>query len=191
MKKLLSILVMLILISSVVLAGEDTNPSESSKNMAIVKCGDVVKVFYKKANAEKIKVTIYNDEDEAVFSEELKSKSGFVRPYNLASLPKGEYRVVMEGESEKREESVSNLKDYSRPLAGVIKPNDNQLVVTLFSKDGKDLNVTLLDDQQNVLFSERYKVDGQASKLFNLKRVKGAVSVEVSDESGIIKSATL
>ncbi len=190
MKKVLSILAMLILISSVVLAGKDPNPSESS-NMAIVKCGDVVKVFYKKTNAEKVRVTIYNDEDQAVFSEELKSQSGFVRPYNLASLPEGEYRVVMQGESEKREESVSNMKEYARPLAGVIKPNANQLVVTLFSKEGKDLNVTLLDDQQNVLFSEKYTVEGQASKLFNLRKVKGAVSVEVSDEAGIIKSTTL
>lgn len=193
MKKTLSILGMLILISSVVLAGGTPNPSTSSTSskMAIVKCGDVVKVFYKNDESTKVKVTIYNQENKAVFSEEVKSHAGFVRPYNIGSMPEGDYRVVMQDENEKREENVSTLKEHVKSLVGIIKASEDQFAVTFFTKEERDLRVRLLDSNKNVLFSDEYSVNGRASKLFNLKSVKGAVVVEVADEDGVIKSTTL
>ena len=112
MKKTFSILVMLMMISSVVLAGGTLGPSETTKSskMAIVKSGDGVKVFYKPSEIGKVKVTIYNNKNNVVFSEEVKSRLGFVRPYNLNNLPEGEYRVVMQDENETREEIVSTVK---------------------------------------------------------------------------------
>src|SRR5688572_2715266 len=98
MKKTFSILVML-LISGVVFAGGTAGPSETSKSsrMAIVKSSDGIKVFYKCSQVGKVRVTIYNQKNDVVFSEEVKSY-GFVRPYNLNKLPEGEYRVVLKDE---------------------------------------------------------------------------------------------
>jgi hypothetical protein len=38
---------------------------------------------------------------------------------------------------------------------------------------------------------ESYTVSGQSSKLFNLENLKGVLSVEISNENGLIKSVTL
>ena len=91
MKKIFSTFVLLTFVSSVVLAGEDPDPSESSK-MAVMKNGDVVKVFYKKLAEAKVKITILDQENKAVFTEEVKSHAGFIRPYNLSQLPEGDYK---------------------------------------------------------------------------------------------------
>jgi len=191
MKKNFSILVMLIMISSVVLAGGAPGPSASSK-MAIVKCGnEVVKVFYKRSEAAKVKVTIYDKNEEVLFSEEVKSKLGFIRPYNFNDLPEGEYRVVMQDENETREEYISTVKEHVKSLAGIIRASKEQVMVTLFSRSDDDLTVTFMDQEKHVLFSKVYSVNGRDAKLFNLRSVKGAASVEVSDRNGIINSSTL
>lgn len=187
MKKTFSTLLMLAIASSVVLAGGDPNPSESSK-MAVMKSGDVVKVFYKKSSDAKVKITILDQDNKAVFAEEVKNHSGFIRPYNLSQLPEGDYKIVMEDESDKREESISTVKDHSSALASVLKANEHQFVVTLYSKQEKSVKVSFLDSEENVLFAENYLVEGRMPKLFNLKNINGAVTIEVTDDTGIIKS---
>lgn len=186
---------MLICISSFVLAGgmpDPSKPAPSTSNMAIVKNGTIVKVFYKKPDAGKVKVSIYKvDSGEAVFSEELKGRDGFVRPYNLRELPKGEYRVVMQDDSEKREEVINNSIPRAQASASIIKANENQFAVLLYSKLKNQVKVTLYDDDKNILLSQVYEVEGGASKLFNKKQLEGNVTVEVSDENGIIKTATV
>jgi hypothetical protein len=192
MKKILSVLVVLISISSVARAGVAPNPWVSSKSskMGIMKSGDLVKVFYKNEEVATVKVTIYNQANKIVFSEEVKNHSDFLKPYNLAGLPEGKYRVVMQDEEELREEYVSTIKEHTKALIGIIKANEHQFAVTFFSKEQSDLRVTLLDDEGNVLFAENYRVAGRDTKLFDLKTRKGAV-VEVSDKDGVIRSTTL
>jgi hypothetical protein len=185
------------MISSVVLAGGTTGPSETTKSskMAIVKSGDGVKVFYKPSEKGKVKITIYNSKNNVVFSEEVKSRLGFIRPYNLNDLPEGEYRVVMQDENEMREELVSTVKDVNvknvKPLAGIIRANKNQLAVTFYSPSGSEVTVTVLDNKKRILFSEAYSIEGRDIKLFNLEDLKGATQVEVTGKDGVIKSVAL
>jgi hypothetical protein len=158
--------------------------------MAIVKSTDGVRVFYKCSQVGKVKITIYNQRNAVVFSEEVKS-FGFVRPYNLNNLPEGEYRVVLEDERETTEEWVSTVKEIAKPLIGIIRANENQFAVTFFSKAQNDVTVTVLDEERNILFSEEFNIEGRDTKLFNLKNLKGASQVEVTDKAGVIRSSSL
>lgn len=180
------------MVSSVALAGGTPGPWESSKSsrMAIVKSSDGVKVFYKCSQVGKVRVTIFNQRNTVVFSEEVKS-FGFVRPYNLSKLPEGDYRVVLEDEIETIEEFVSTVKETAKPLIGIIRANENQFAVTFFSKEQNDITVTVLDGKRNILFSEEFNVEGRDTKLFNLKNLKGASQVEVTGKAGVIRSSLL
>ncbi len=190
MKKIFSILGALLIISSLVLAGGKENPSPSS---LIVMYGDVVKVFYNSDKASKVKVTIYGKNGKEVFSETFNSRSGFVRPYNLSSLPKGEFKVVLEDGRGTTEKMVSNLREDAKVSGSIInvKQDQGKCMVILYSKNETDVTVRFLDENQNVLSTESYTVNGQASKLFNFRRLKGLASVEVSDKNGVIKSTAL
>lgn len=180
------------MISSAMLAGGIENPSTAS-NTAIVKSTDGVKVFYKSDRVAIVKVSIYNETGEKVFFEEVRSRLGFTRPYNLASLPPGDYRVVLEDENGTSEKIISNIKESAKVLAAVIdaRKYHNSCLVTLFSNLESEVSIRILDKNQNELKSENYTVSGQTSKLFNLESVKGAVSVEVFDANGVIKSVIL
>src|SRR5688572_6515380 len=191
MKKSFSILGMLIMISSVVLAGGTDNPLVPS-NMAIVKTNTGARIFYSTEKISQVQVRIYDAaDDKEVFSDLIKSKESFSRLYNLMTLPEGEYRVVMEDENGIREEVFSNRKKVEVLSTIIYAKNVQKCLVTFYSQDGADVNVKLFDKNRNVLSSDVFSVDGQAARLFSLEKISGPVTVEVSDGNGLLRSSVI
>jgi len=191
MKKSLSIFGLLILISSVVLAGGIENPLVPS-NMAIVKTNTGARVFYSTEKTSQVHIRIYSvGDDKEVFSDVIKSKESFSRLYNLMNLPLGEYRVVMEDENGIREELFSNRKNVEVLSSIIYAKKQQKCLVTLFSQNDADVTVTLLDKNKNVLTSDVLSVNGQAAKLFSLEQINGPVTVEVSNADGLVRSSII
>ena len=190
MKKLVVMFGVLMIISRVALAGEVNAPKAT--NTSVTMKGEVVKIFYRSENADRVKVTIYDAAAKAVFSEEIKNRSSFVRPYNLENLPFGEYTIVLEDRNGRTEERVTYAKPAVQVQANIIKVRDSRkAIVTLFSNAATEVTYSVLDIDNNVLYSQTQKVNGQAAKSFNLEKVKGAVTVQVSDSKGILKYKAL
>ena len=178
------------LISGVVLAGRIDNPLVPS-NMAIVKTSTGARVFYSTEKISQVHIRIYNADDKEVCSDFIKSKESFSRLYNLTNLPEGEYRVVMEDENGIREELFSTRKEV-KVLSTIIYARKLQkCLVTFYSRDNADVNVTLLDSERNVLSSDVLSINGQAARLFSLDQVHGPVTVKVSDGNGVIRSSVI
>lgn len=193
MKKVLSIFVALMTFSGVVLAGRiDTNPLTTSST-AIVKTNTGAKVYYKSEKTGKVKVTIYDERNKEIFEEEVKYRTGFVRPYNMENLPEGNYKVVLEDEQGIIEKTISNVSVSASVLAAVINARKDldKCMVTLYSEGKSDVTVRLLDKNRRELTSKNSTVNGQSSLLFNLANLTGVISVEVSDKAGVIKLSTL
>lgn len=190
MKKLVVLFGALMIISRVALAGEVTAPKATSTSVTMK--GEVVKIFYRSENADRVKVTILDASSKAVFSEEIKNRSSFVRAYNLENLPFGEYTIVLEDKNGRTEEHFTYAKPAVDVQANIIKIRDSRkAIVTLFSKGEAEVTYSVLDIDNNVLYSQTQKVNGQAAKSFNLEKVKGAVTVQVSDSKGILKYKAL
>lgn len=190
MKKLVVMFGVLMIISRVSFAGEVNAPEPTTTRVSLK--GDVVKIFYRSENSDRVKVTIYDIRSNIIFSEQIKSESSFVRPYKLKDLPYGEYTVVIEDKNGKTEEKVSYFKEEAQVMASIIsKKNNRGAVVALFSKGEAEVTYRMVDSSNNVLYSETQKVNGQNTKAFNLERVQGAVTLEVSDSNGLLESKTL
>jgi hypothetical protein len=191
MKKSFSILGLLILISSVVLAGGIDNPLVPS-NMAIVKTNTGARVFYSTEKISQVRIRIYHIEnDQEVFSDFIKSKASFSRLYNLTNLPEGQYRVVMEDENGIREEIFSNRKKVEVLSSIIYSKKHQKCLVTLYSEHDADVNVTVFDQNKKVLNSGALSVNGQAEKLFNLEKIDGPLTVEVSDANGVVRTSVI
>lgn len=190
MKKLVVLFGALMIISRIALAGEVNAPKAT--NTSVTMKGEVVKIFYRSENADRVKVTIYDGAKKAVFTEEIKNKSSFVRPYNLENLPYGEYIIVLEDKNGRTEEHVTFSKPSAEVQANIIKIRDSRkALVTLYSKGEAEVTYSVLDIYNNVLFSKTQKVNGQAAQSFNLEKVRGAVTIQVSDSRGILKYKAL
>lgn len=190
MKKLFVMFGALMIISRIAFAGEVTTPKATSTSVSLK--GEIVKIFYRSEDSDKVKVTIYDATDKVVFKEEIKKKSSFIRPYNLENLPYGKYTIVLEDKNGRTEESVMYAKEEVNVQASIIhKKESRKALVTLFSTGETEVTYRVLDINDNVLYSKSEIVNGQAAKSFNLDKVKGAVTVQVSDSEGLLKYKTL
>jgi hypothetical protein len=188
MRKIVLVLGLLAM-SSVMFAGAEKNPN-STAGMAVRKDGNVVKVFYSGYEERDVTITIYNSKHKAIFKEEVKGHSAFIRPYNLVILPKDEYRIVMNDGIDSFEESLIVAKEKPEVLSSVIKTAQDKFVVTLYSTQETKVRILLRDEASNVLYLDRVKLKGGSSRLFNLKNISSAVSVDVISE-GSQKSIAL
>ncbi|MBX2946844.1 MAG: hypothetical protein KF725_13500 [Cyclobacteriaceae bacterium] len=66
-------------------------------------------VSYHSRQSDKIKVSIYDSKNRAVFSEVIVNVSTFSRPYNFNGLPYGKYTLVIEDSTGKHEEILEYL----------------------------------------------------------------------------------
>src|SRR2546422_234873 len=100
MQKMMSVIVVLALVCGV------SSSALSESRVAVIRNGEVFKVIYKSNDLVDVKVTISNALGEKVFSEELISVHGFIRPYNFAELPKGDYMICVSDVDGKKTEKI-------------------------------------------------------------------------------------
>ena len=87
MNKIFFLIATGLMVSSLAM-GNVTTPDDEAK-FQVLQTGSVVRVLYKAATNNDVKIFIYDAKNGKVFSEILNNTSGFVRPYNLANLPIG------------------------------------------------------------------------------------------------------
>lgn len=119
MKKILSVLVMLMVISSVAFARRMDNPVAAA-GVAVMKNGSTFKLFYKGAQHSDVKVSIVDARDHVVFSEVIKKVEGFMRPYNFSNLPEGNYTIEVSDKSGRYIEKISYNKGKVEKLANLV-----------------------------------------------------------------------
>jgi hypothetical protein len=179
----------LLVMSSVMFAGVVKNPSVTT-GMTVLKMGNVIKVMYSGLEDRNVNVTIYNSRNKAVFHEEVIGLTAFVRPYNLIALPHGEYRIAINDGIDSFEEILIFAKEKPEVLSSVIKTSQDKFIVTVYSPQETKIQILLRDDASNILYSDRVKLKGGTTRLFNLKNISSAVSVDVISE-GSQKSIAL
>ena len=188
MKKTLSIFVVLIAISSAVSARRMDKPEETSA-MAITKSGSLVKLFYKGVKEDNVRIIILNKKNEIVFEEEIKHVEGFVRPYNFSSLPEGDYTIELVDHAGKKIEKLSYRNGAVEQPASLIHvaSQGDKYLLTIPNRAKDVFNVKIYDDAGSLLYNHTEEVDGDFAKLYNLSKVSGKFSFEITDKSGIVK----
>ena len=191
MKKSLSFLVVLLTVASMTYANSGDNPST---NMAVLKNGTSVKLLYKGAEQNDVKILIFNENDRVVFSEKIKNTDGFVRPYNFSKLPEGNYRIqIIDNAGSKTEQVAYNGENQinRNKLIHVarISGTAGKFVLSVPNQQKETLTVTIYGDN-NVLYSENEIVTGDFARIYNLKNYSGQVTFKVTDSKGLSNSLT-
>ena len=186
MKKILSLVLVLFAVAQV--NANNVDP-KSPVGMSVTKSGTIVKLYYRGEQSGKVKVTIYNHRGSVVFKEILKDTEHFMRPYNFASLPDGEYTIELDNESGKRYQKVTYSSPKQEIAAHLIRLSENEkrYMLAVPNVGKQTLTVRIYDGLNNVIFLEMQKVDGNFAKMYNLNAVSGAAIFEVVDNKGNTK----
>lgn len=181
MKKYFLILGMALLTGSFIYAGVD-NPNKTTET-SVQSSGDKVKLYYKSTEINPVKVAIFNERNEKILIETLKTKkASFIRPYDFSKMPEGTYTLVLEDANGKRTETFTIDREQPELLTAIIdlkKSDERKCVITLSGKNSPMAYISVKNLRNQVVFSKELTVKSEETVLLNLNELNGAATVEV------------
>jgi hypothetical protein len=186
MKKTLSVFAVLIIMGSVVFAGGIDDPKSSSKIVVVKKDETHVSLIYKSNKVSNVEVAIFNEKSELQFTEVIRKVGGFARPYDLSSLRKGAYTIVVKNDAdESLSEAVEITAAKPSLLTQVITMKENnKYVLTVADKKSTYVTIRVTDEANTILYEKSEPLKGQMAKLFNFKGTNNLYIFTVIDQAG-------
>lgn len=186
MKKLSAILVMLTVVFSATSAKE-IDP-KSPVGVGVMKTGSVCKVYYKGQKPGDVKVMISDESGNIVFRETLHDVQDFMRPYNFSTLKKGEYKIIVEGETGREEKKISfseeNAKEKSSLSLIRLSKTSNKYVLNVPNKVAGELQVRIYTSDDKLVYDNKETIEGDFARLYNLNTVGENFYFQVTDTTG-------
>lgn len=189
MKKIMVVAVG-VLFSTLVFANGTVESGQAS-SVGVMKSGsNLIKVFYKSVKSNDVKLSIYNENFDVVYTETLKKTEGFMRPYNFANLPEGRYTIQIVDETGTQTETVTYGAAKIEKSVNIVKvtSEEDRYLLTGFSQSADKITVRIFDGDGKTAYDQVLHVDGKFAQLYNLKGFKDSFSIEVSDANGILKN---
>lgn len=194
MKKIITLTLTLTVLSCTVMFANGTDEgkkaSASASGAAVIKNGEnVFRVIYKSEKEANVRVAIFNDKDELVYSEKVNNTDGFTRPYNFENLGEGDYTIAIEDGTRKQVEKISYRAPKITKTLNVLRltSDDTRYLVMAAGQGNELITVSIFDGEHNLLHRSYESTKGDFSKLYNLKEVKGHVTFELSNENSEVK----
>lgn len=180
MKKIFSVLSVLLVTGTVVFASGVTNSSTTSR-MAIIRNGSVIKVIYKPESASFAKVSIVNSQGVEIFRDYVKTKNGFSRPYNISRLPAGTYTVKVSDSTGDRSEEIvvgSSKKSFTYKV-DKLTGEENKYALFIPVTDVKKVDVLIYNRTGDLVYRTTETIKNSFARIYNLKKVEGEVNFVV------------
>jgi hypothetical protein len=163
----------------------------NSKGLAVVpvKGSEIFKVIYKGEAAGKVKLNIYNQASELVFSESINGMDGFIRPLNFTGLEAGQYTFELIDATGKKVEKVDYKPATSLKFVHISKLSEQGKFLVAVSGTGKEVvDVKIYDAANNLLHAESKTIDGSYAQVYSVKNINGAVTFQVTNSVGVVKT---
>lgn len=164
----------------------------TQKNVSVVaKEVNVYRVIYKGVSECDVRVSIYNSERQLVYTERLKLKRGFVRPYNFSGLDYGQYTIEVKDGFGTSVEKV-NHQPKPKSLVNLIRLKEkSKFMFTAKADEREYLTIKIYDGINRLVYNESQWIDGDFGQIFNLSRVMGDYTLEVLHENGEVERVPL
>ena len=172
------------------IAAHATGIEKDSKrsSVRVIKQAGTYKLIYTKKTHAKVGVQIFDESGKLLFSEQIRNKEGFIRPYNFSELDYGLYTMVITDAKEKVTQKVthgekrgSDNKAFLQLIKMKELPEKNGVYhLTIVNQGKAEANINVKNDDNEVVFSSTEELNGNYGKLFNLKDLKRGGSFEIS-----------
>lgn len=166
----------------------------NSKGLAVVpvKGSEVFKVIYKGESVGKVKLNIYNEASELVFSESINGLDGFIRPLNFNGLKAGEYTLEIIDAAGKKVERVNYQPNKASKYVHISKVADTEgkYLIAVAGTGKEEINVRIYDAANNLVHNESKTIDGNYAQIYTVKKLAGEITFQVTDNAGNTKTVS-
>ena len=185
--KSLYVAALMILAAAITAVGKD-EPAALGLAVVPVKGSEVFRVIYKSEVPSKVKLSVYNADSQVVFSENLGSVGGFIRPLNFSGLAFGDYTIELTDASGKKTEKVSYRPAKATSSVHVAKlAQPDKFLLSVTSNAKETFTVKIFDSANNLVHVSTKESNGDFAQLFSVKEVEG-VTFEISNSTGALKT---
>jgi len=165
-------------------------PSNAGMVVVPVKGSEVFKVIYRGESTSRVRLNVYNSSSDIVFTETFNHLDGFIRPLNFSGLKFGEYTIEVTDAQGTRVEKISHQPVASERTIHVSKllNDEGSFLLSVAKNGGEAITVKIFDKASNLLYTGSKSESGDFAQVYTLKDVTGAVTFEVSDKNGYVKT---
>ncbi|MDN4165492.1 hypothetical protein QWY31_08270 [Cytophagales bacterium LB-30] len=151
----------------------------------------IVKLAYVSSESQSVKVSIYNQENELIFSERITEES-FVRPYNLSDAGEGTYTVVVE---DKNGKNASEVVYKKTALASVVHlqnvyPEEGKVFLRINNLDNDDFTVKVYNNNK-LVHKQTIEDQTQWGQVYDVSKLSEGAYFEVTSTKGLEKIISL
>jgi len=168
MKKTATVLAtLLLLVTFTFSAFSDVNIDE--KRMQLRMKDGMIQLLYNKASVESVKIEIKNENGKVIHRDQVNNKIGFLKNYDFRKLDEGYYTfVITDGEGLLKKE----VAFFKRASIALIKQKDNKYRVLYGTKRKSKIWVQLLNDDDKVVFEDKFVSINGFSKVYEVSPKK-------------------
>lgn len=157
-----------------------------------VKESATYKVVYEGENTERVRLSVYNNKSERIFSHSTVSK-GFIQPLNFEGLGAGEYTVeILAGKTRQTVKINHAPRLIPSSFVHITKLNDEgKYLVSVAKQKSEDENITLNIYQDNrLIYNESNKIADDFAKVYAVKPTSNNITIAVTDKNGKVTTAS-
>jgi hypothetical protein len=182
-----SMLVAVMMLVSIVTFGKDpVNPRLVVVNQKAI---GTFKVIYEGEKKGSVKLNILNAVGTLVFSESINASEGFIRPLNFSGMTPGQYTIEVIGATGKSVQTVEYGVEAQANNVHIAKISDEGKYLLAVANNGQEeINVKIFDGSNNLVHNQSMKVTGSLGLVYNLSKIAGTPTFEVTDKTGTIKT---
>ena len=154
------------------------------------KSAGIFKVIYEGNESGKVKLTIFNQNSQVVFTETTPHSDGFMRKLNFEGMQPGEYTVEIADKDGKQSQKIVYVKKATLSNVQVSKiANGDKYLLSIAGAGGQEeIMVRIYDGANNLVHTEYRTIDGNFGLVYNLTDVAGVPTFEIADNSGEVRT---
>jgi hypothetical protein len=181
----------IVLASAMIVASIFTYAIDPTNSQFVVvnqKEAGLFKVIYQGATEQPVVMKIYGLGGKVVFEEIFKSVKGFALPINFTGMEAGEYIIEIADENGKKLQKVSYGTETNVEVIHISKvKEEGKYLFAAKSNGSEEINVNIFDGNNNLVHSEKRTINGNFGLVYNLQKVSGTPTFEVTDHTGAVK----
>ncbi len=146
--------------------------SDSQSKIAIIQGKEVMKLVYLNEQSNRVLIKVYDEEGHKLVSTGVRSKDGFIQPFNFSEVDEGNYTFEITDDSGTIIENVT-LDRSEVSISTVYKIKDTQKFRVNVLAENDDVEIRIMDEDMNILHRDSFNEADSFSRVYDLASYKG------------------
>jgi len=187
MKQLAAILIAWVCTQGVYATPTDPTNEPPTAKVAVMNSLEDIKLFYVNEANSQVNVTLYDVKGRKLYSDRIRSKKGFIQPFNFSNLNEGRYVFEVTDE----EGTIVQEFDHYKTVPSQIKTSvyrvkdSDKYRLSVVNESEQPVKISIFDSRLNKVYSESIDNPGSFTKTYDLEKLlENGYTFKVSNKKG-------